>query len=411
MKLDRDMIVNRFLDYVSYDTQSSEAGSDRTPSTEKQWALAKHLAEELKEIGLSDVKLSDHAYVTATLPANVSGRPTVGFISHMDTAPDAPGGPVYPRIVRFDGNDVVLNEEKHIVFPVADFPAIQKYVGQDIIFTDGTTLLGADDKAGLTAIVTAMEYLSHHPEIPHGTIRIGFTPDEEIGNGTKYFDVKEFGADFTYTVDGGEIGGLEYETFNAANPVVTFHGRSVHTGDAKGKMVNAITLAAEWMAMLPSGEKPEYTEGREGFYHVYGIEGGVETCTLHMLVRDHDREKFNRRKQLLSDMAAFFTKKYGEGVVELVDKDVYYNMGEIMKDHMDVVDLARRAMEAVGVKPVSQPIRGGTDGAVLSFQGLPCPNLFTGGANYHGRFEYLPVPSLVKACETVVEIVKLAGEG
>ena len=291
------------------------------------------------------------------------------------------------------------------------FPEVLKYKGQDILFTDGTTLLGADDKAGITAIVSAMEYLIQHPDIAHGMIRIGFTPDEETGRSAALFDVKQFAADFAYTVDGGELGGLEYENFNAANPVITFHGRSVHTGDAKGKMVNALSIAAEWQQLLPAGEKPEYTEGHEGFFHVYKMNGDVETCTMHMLVRDHDRDRFEARKQYLRNMARFFNETYGDHTVVIKEHDVYYNMLDVIRDgHMDVVDLAKDAMKAVGITPVVAPIRGGTDGAQLSFRGLPCPNLFTGGANFHGRYEYLPVPSLVKACETVVEIAKRAAQ-
>ena len=301
---------------------------------------------------------------------------------------------------------VFMNEEKGIVFSVADFPGIERYKGQDIMMTDGTTLLGADDKAGVTAIVSAAEYLMAHPEISHGKIRLGFTPDEETGRSADRFDVKVFGADFAYTVDGGELGGLEYENFNAANPTILFHGRSVHTGDAKGKMKNAVSMAAEWQQMLPAGEKPEYTEGHEGFFHVHTVAGSVELVTMEMLVRDHDRAHFERRKALLDDMAAFFNKKYGEGSVEVHHRDVYYNMLEKIEDgNLYVVELAREAMEEIGIEPDVQPIRGGTDGARLSFMGLPCPNLFTGGANFHGRFEYLPLPSLKKAAELVLAIM------
>ena len=300
----------------------------------------------------------------------------------------------------------MLNEAKGIVFSVADFPGIERYKGQDIMMTDGTTLLGADDKAGVTAIVSAAEYLMAHPEISHGKIRLGFTPDEETGRSADRFDVKAFGADFAYTVDGGELGGLEYENFNAANPTILFHGRSVHTGDAKGKMKNAVSMAAEWQQMLPAGEKPEYTERHEGFFHVHTVAGSVELVTMEMLVRDHDRAHFERRKALLDDMAAFFNKKYGEGSVEVHHCDVYYNMLEKIEDgNLYVVELAREAMEEIGIEPDVQPIRGGTDGARLSFMGLPCPNLFTGGANFHGRFEYLPLPSLKKAAELVLAIM------
>lgn len=294
----QDKLLHRFEDYISFNTQSSEANTQASPSTPNQLVLAKHLVEELKALGLADVSLDEHGYVMATLPAN-NGKvhPVIGFISHMDTAPDAPGGPVKPVLVKdYDGKDIVLNKEQDIIFSTKDFPEVLRYKGQDILFTDGTTLLGADDKAGVTAIVTAVEYLLAHPEVKHGTLRVGFTPDEEVGRGTQYFDVAKFGADFAYTVDGGELGGLEYENFNAANAVITFHGRSVHTGSAKGKMKNALTLAGEWQQLLPAGEKPEYTEGREGFFHVYGINGNVETCRMEMLIRDHDRQKFEDRK-------------------------------------------------------------------------------------------------------------------
>ncbi|WP_278673642.1 peptidase T [Acidaminococcus fermentans] len=407
--IDEDKLVERFLKYISFDTQSDEENDTQLPSTSGQLVFARALAEELKEMGLSDISLDDQGYVMATLPASagITGS-VVGFISHMDTSPEASGEDVKPlRIQNYDGGDVLLNPEKGIVFSVKDFPEIRKYRGQDILFTDGTTLLGADDKAGVASIVTAMEYFLAHPGVPHGTLRIGFTPDEETGRSASGFDVAKFGADFAYTVDGGELGGLEYENFNADNPTVTFHGRSVHTGSAKGKMKNALTLAAEWQQALPAGEKPEYTEGYEGFFHVYKLTGDVETCRMHMLIRDHDQKRFGERKGFLDRLADFMNGKYGAGSVEVDHHDVYSNMAEKIRDgHMAVVDLAREAMAAVGVKPCIAPIRGGTDGAQLSYRGLPCPNLFTGGANFHGRFEYLPIPSLVKACETVVEIGK-----
>ena len=408
MELNMDVLVRRFKDYISFDTQSDEENEASCPSTPGQMVLAKHLAEELKDIGLSEVELDNHGYIMATLPENgVSGAPVVGFIAHVDTSPDAAGGPIKPLVVtNYDGKDIVLNEDGPIVFRTQDFPEVRKYQGQDIMFTDGTTLLGADDKAGVTAIVSAMEYLLQHPEIKHGKIRIGFTPDEETGRSAALFDVAKFGADFGYTVDGGELGGMEYENFNAANPVITFHGRSVHPGEAKGKMINALTLAAEWQQMLPAGEKPEYTEGREGFFHVHKLSGGVEECTMNMLIRDHDRQKFESRKAYLHQLADFFNTKYGEGTVAVKSHDVYYNMLEKIEDgNMFVVELARQAMIGAGVTPDIQPIRGGTDGAQLSFRGLPCPNLFTGGANFHGRFEYLPLESLAKAAETVLGIV------
>lgn len=408
MEIKMETVVKRFRDYISFNTQSDEANDKECPSTPGQMVLAKHLADELRSIGLTEVTVDEHGYVMATLLANNGGDgPVVGFISHLDTSPDASGGPIHEQIIHaYPGGDIVLNKEKGIVFSVADFPGIERYKGQDIMMTDGTTLLGADDKAGVTAIVSAAEYLMAHPEISHGKIRLGFTPDEETGRSADRFDVKVFGADFAYTVDGGELGGLEYENFNAANPTILFHGRSVHTGDAKGKMKNAVSMAAEWQQMLPAGEKPEYTEGHEGFFHVHTVAGSVELVTMEMLVRDHDRAHFERRKALLDDMAAFFNKKYGEGSVEVHHRDVYYNMLEkIENGNLYVVELAREAMEEIGIEPDVQPIRGGTDGARLSFMGLPCPNLFTGGANFHGRFEYLPLPSLKKAAELVLAIM------
>ncbi len=413
LELSMETLVKRFKDYISYNTQSDEDNDKECPSTPGQMVFAKHLAEELKDIGLSDVTLDAHGYIMATLPANDGGAgKTVGFISHLDTAPDAPGGPMHPRIVKdYDGKDIMLNEKENVILSPNEFPELLDYKGQDIMVTDGLTLLGADDKAGLTAIVTAAEYLVNHPEVQHGTIRIGVTPDEETGRSATLFDVEKFGADFAYTVDGGAIGGLEYETFNAANPIITFHGRSVHTGDAKGKMLNALTLAAEWQNLLPAGEKPEYTEGYEGFFHVYKISGGVETCTMHMLVRDHDRAKFEERKAFLDKLAAFFNERYGAGTVEVTPHDVYYNMREKIEDgNMYVVDLAKEAMREAGIEPVISPVRGGTDGSQLSFRGLPCPNLFTGGLNYHGRYEYLPLPSLKAAGETTLYLMVLAGK-
>lgn len=346
--------------------------------------------------------------IMATLPANGGGQaPVVGFIAHLDTSPDAAGGPVRPRVVTaYDGGDIVLNAAQGIVLSPREFPELAAYRGQDILVTDGMTLLGADDKAGITAIVSAAEYLLCHPEIRHGKIRLGFTPDEETGRSALRFDVEQFAATFAYTVDGGAIGGLEYETFNASNPVVIFHGCNVHTGDAKGKMRNALSMAAKWQAMLPEGEKPEYTEGREGFFHVYKLEGTVERCTMHMLVRDHDRKRFEARKAYLAHLADCFNVSYGAGTVELTMPDVYYNMRDkIMPAHEQVVALAARAMREAGVEPAVMPIRGGTDGAQLSYRGLPCPNIFTGGLNYHSRYEYLPLPSLKAAAETVLHLM------
>ncbi len=410
MEIEMETLVKRFRDYISFDTQSDESSAS-CPSTAKQLVLAKHLAEELKNIGLEEVTLDENGYIMATLPANgVEGAPVVGFIAHMDTSPDASGADIHEQIIHYEGGDILLNPEKRIVFSVKDFPEIEKYKGQDIMMTDGTTLLGADDKAGITSIVSAAEYLLHHPEIKHGKIRLGFTPDEEIGRSANLFDVEKFGADFAYTIDGGELGGLEYENFNAANPSIHIHGRSVHTGSGKGKMKNAVSIAAEWQMMLPAGEKPEYTEGHEGFYHVHKIKGGVEEVTMGMLIRDHDKEHFAARKAYLDKMAAFLNEKYGEGTVEVEHRDIYHNMLEKIADgNMYIVELAHDAMEAAGVEPKVAPIRGGTDGARLSFRGLPCPNIFTGGANFHGRFEYLPLESLQKAADVTLAIMVKAG--
>ena len=408
MQIAMEQLLSRFEKYISFNTQSAEEKMDICPSTSGQMIFARALAAELRELGLSEVTLDDHGYLMATLPANGGGQaPVVGFIAHLDTSPDAAGGPVRPRVVTaYDGGDIVLNAAQGIVLSPREFPELAAYRGQDILVTDGMTLLGADDKAGITAIVSAAEYLLCHPEIRHGKIRLAFTPDEETGRSALRFDVEKFAAAFAYTVDGGAIGGLEYETFNASNPVVVFHGCNVHTGDAKGKMRNALSMAAKWQAMLPEGEKPEYTEGREGFFHVYKLEGTVERCTMHMLVRDHDRKRFEARKAYLAHLADCFNVSYGAGTVELTMPDVYYNMRDkIMPAHEQVVALAARAMREAGVEPAVMPIRGGTDGAQLSYRGLPCPNIFTGGLNYHSRYEYLPLPSLKAAAETVLHLM------
>ena len=402
-----DTLVKRFRDYISFDTQSDEENDKECPSTAKQLVLAKHLVEELQGLGLADASMDDHGYVMVTLPANgCAAAPVVGFISHMDTSPDASGKDVKARIVKaYDGKDILLNAEENILLSPLQFPELQDYAGQDLMVTDGTTLLGADDKAGICAIISAVEYLVQHPEIQHGVIRIGFTPDEETGRSADLFDVKKFGADFAYTVDGGALGGIEYENFNAANATVHFHGIGVHTGDAKHKMINALTIASEWQQMLPVGERPEHTEGYEGFYHIHKVNGDVENVAMMMLIRDHDRARFEQRKEFLQNLATLLNQKYGEGSVEVDCKDVYYNMKEKMEPAMYVVELAERAMRSIGVEPVCAPIRGGTDGARLSFMGLPCPNLFTGGHNFHGKYEYLPLQSLQKAAGTVLGII------
>ena len=401
-------LTERFLKYVSFCTTSDEE-TNMTPSTPGQMEFAKYLANELKEIGLQEVTLDDNGYVMATLPANVEGKPTIGFIAHMDTAPDASGKNVKARIIEnYDGNDIVLNSEKNIIFEVAKYPEILDYKGQDIIVTDGTTLLGADDKAGLAEIVTACEYLLHHPEIQHGKIRVGFTPDEEIGQGADHFDVAKFGCDFAYTMDGGAIGELEYENFNAAGCKVKVHGVNVHPGYGYHKMINSMRIANHFAIMLPRWETPEHTQGYEGFYHLIAMNGSVEETTLQYIIRDHDRARFESRKREIEHLARKINQEYGEGTVEVEIRDQYYNMREKVEPVMHIVTLVEEAMKEVGVTPKVQPIRGGTDGARLSFEGLPCPNIFAGGVNFHSRFEYLPIPSMQKAMEVILQIVQKA---
>lgn len=400
-------VVDRFLKYVTFATQSDEE-SGITPSTSGQRVFAEALVKELEALGLEEISLDDNSYLMATLPSNMEDKevPTIGFISHLDTSPDMSGEGVKPRIVSYTGGDIVLNETENIVLSPRMFPEMEQYIGQDLIVTDGTTLLGADDKAGVAAIISAVAYLKEHPEIKHGKIRIGFTPDEEIGAEADHFDVEKFGCEFAYTVDGGEIGELEYENFNAAAAKVVFSGRNVHPGTAKDKMVNASLLAVEFASMLPADQRPETTEGYEGFFHLTTMVGSVEQAVLQYIVRDHSRELFEQKKQLLEQITAQLNKKY-PGMVSLEMHDQYYNMREIVEPKKYIVDLASEAMEAVGVKPQIKPIRGGTDGARLSFMGLPCPNLFTGGHNFHGRYEYIPIPSLQKSMETVVKIAEL----
>lgn len=405
-------LVDRFLEYVKFDTQSDEL-TNLTPSTPGQMIFARHLKDELKRIGLSDVVLDDNGYLMATLPGNIEGAdvPTVGFIAHLDTSPDMSGRHVAPRIVEnYDGGDIVLNSAAGVVLSPADFPELLHYKGQALIVTDGKTLLGADDKAGVAEIITAMEYLLAHPEIKHGPVRVAFNPDEEIGRGAHKFDVPAFGADFGYTMDGGEIGELEFENFNAAVAKVSFKGRNVHPGYAKHKMVNSMRIANQFMIMLPRWETPEHTEGYEGFYHLVGMEGTVEQATLTYIIRDHDRDRFERRKKELEHLARKINNEF-PGCCEIEINDQYYNMREKIEPVMFIIDLARQAMENVGVVPKVQPIRGGTDGAQLSFKGLPCPNIFAGGLNFHGRYEFVPIPSMEKAMDTIVEICRLVGTG
>ena len=401
-------ITERFLKYVSFCTTSDEE-TNMTPSTPGQMEFAKYLANELKEIGMQEVTLDDNGYIMATLPANVEGKPTIGFIAHMDTAPDASGKNVKARIVEnYDGQDIVLNLEKNIIFEVEKYPEILDYKGQDIIVTDGTTLLGADDKAGLAEIVSACEYLINHPEIKHGKIRVGFTPDEEIGQGADHFDVKKFGCDWAYTMDGGAIGELEYENFNAAGCKVKVHGVNVHPGYGYHKMINSMRIANHFATMLPRWETPEHTQGYEGFYHLIAMNGSVEETTLQYIIRDHDRARFESRKREIEHLARKINQEYGEGTIEVELRDQYYNMREKVEPVMHIVTLVEEAMKEVGVTPRVQPIRGGTDGARLSFEGLPCPNIFAGGVNFHSRFEYLPIPSMEKAMQVILQIVQKA---
>ncbi len=406
-----ETVVDRFLRYVRIDTQSDEHSSS-VPSTDKQWALARLLVQELETLGLEDVSVDDRCYVMATLPANTDRpAPVLGLIAHMDTSPDFSGTDVSPQIHRnYDGGEIILNEKKQIVLSPADFPELLEYTGQDLITTDGTTLLGADDKAGVAEIMTALAFLQEHPEIPYGTVKVAFTPDEEIGRGADHFDVNKFGADFAFTVDGGELGELEYENFNAALATVTFTGRNVHPGTAKDKMINSMHVATEFNTLLPPHERPEHTEGYEGFYHLIDMQGTVERTVMRYLVRDHDRQRFEERKKYLRQVASLLREKYGKKSVSLRIKDQYYNMKEKIGPVSYIIDLAREAMEECGVTPKVKPIRGGTDGARLSYMGLPTPNLFTGGHNFHGRYEFIPVPSMEKATEVIVKIVEKSGK-
>ena len=405
-----EKLLNRFLRYVSFDTQSDEL-TNMTPSTPGQMIFARELEKELQQIGLTEITLDENGYLMATLPANSDKPlPTVGFIAHLDTSPDCSGRKVSPRIVeKYDGGDIVLNAEDNVLLRPDEFPELLHYTGQDIVVTDGKTLLGADDKAGVAEIVSAMEYLLAHPEIKHGRIRIGFTPDEEIGQGADKFDVKRFDAAWAYTMDGGEIGELEYENFNAASARITFKGRNVHPGYAKHKMINALRVAAQYAIMLPRWETPEHTEGYEGFYHLISCEGTVEKTVLGYIIRDHDRDRFERRKKEFEHLVRKINKEFPD-CASLEIKDQYYNMREKIEPVIHIIDLAQEAMTNVGVTPVIVPVRGGTDGARLSFEGLPCPNIFAGGVNFHGRYEFVPVPSMVKARDVIVEIARLVAE-
>jgi len=408
-----ESILDKFLRYVKIDT-ASDPDSESQPSTNKQLALSSLLVEELKALGVSDVTLDEYGYVMATIPSNLPEGKTakkIGFIAHVDTAPDASGANVNPQIIKdYDGTDILINSEKQLSLKVADFPELLKYKGQTIITTDGTTLLGADDKAGVAEIMYGVQYIMMHPEFLHGEIKIGFTPDEEIGRGVDKFDVERFGAEYAYTFDGGEIGELEYENFNAAGAKVYIQGCNIHPGYAKDKMVNAILLASEFNSLLPVNQRPEFTQHYEGFFHIVRFDGTVEQAMIQYIIRDHSFEKFEEKKSLIQKCIDFMNEKYGAGTFKLDMKDQYYNMRKEVEPHYHIVEKAVRAMEMAGVKPHIKPIRGGTDGARLSFMGLPCPNIFAGGHNFHGKFEYIPLESMEKASEIMLNLIKLYAE-
>jgi len=400
-------LKDRFLKYVSFDTQSDE-NSETFPSTEKQKVLLKYLAEEMTALGLTEVEMDEYGYVMGTIPATpgYEDRPVIGFIAHVDTSPDMSGANVHPQIIeQYDGGDIRLNEQ--LMMTVKDFPELSFFKGHTLITTDGTTLLGADDKAGVAEIMTAAEYLMQHPEVAHGKIRIGFTPDEEVGRGVDFFNVEKFGAKFAYTIDGGFEGELEYENFNAAAAKIAIQGRNVHPGYAKDKMINPLQVAAEVNALLPAWERPEHTDGYEGFYHLVGWSGSVENAEISYIVRDHDREKFEAKKRFITGVVELLARKYGEGVLTLTLKDQYYNMREMVEPHPEVIEKAFEAMKQAGVTPIVRPIRGGTDGARLSYMGLPCPNLFTGGMNFHGKFEYCSLDTMQRAQQTILNLIQL----
>jgi tripeptide aminopeptidase len=403
-------VIDRFLRYVKYETTSDDS-SNTVPSTNNQLEFAKILGKELIEIGLKDVSVDKRGYVMATLPSNINENvPTIGFIAHMDTSPDMFGKNVNPRIINgYNGEDILLNEEKNIILSTKDFPEIKNYIGMNLITTDGTTLLGADDKAGIAEIITAIEHLIENPSIPHGTIKIGFTPDEEIGRGADYFDVEKFNADFAYTVDGGPIGELEYENFNAATAKISIQGRNVHPGTAKNKMINSMLIGMELNSMLPVNERPEYTDEYEGFYHLVGFNGSVEETSFAYIIRDHCKDNFERKKNTLTEIVNLLNYKYNN-IITLEITDSYYNMKEKIEPVMYIVDIAKKAMEDLGIQPLITPIRGGTDGARLSYMGLPCPNIFTGGHNYHGKFEYIPTFAMEKSVEVILKIIELSQE-
>ncbi|MGB5419472.1 peptidase T [Algibacter sp.] len=406
--ISKEHIIKRFISYVTVDTES-DPSSETTPSTKKQWDLANKLADELKAIGMQDVNIDDNAYIMATLPSNVDHEvPTIGFISHFDTSPDFTGANVNPQIIeKYNGKDIILNEAEDIILSPDYFEDLLLYKGQTLITTDGTTLLGADDKAGICEIISAMEYLIQHPEIKHGTIRVGFTPDEEIGRGAHKFDVKKFGADWAYTMDGSQIGELEYENFNAASAVVKIKGKIVHPGYAKDKMINSMYIATEYINSLPRLETPEHTEGYQGFFHLHDMEGHVEETILKYIIRDHDMGHFEARKEVMIKLTNELNSQYGREVITIEIKDQYFNMREKIEPVMHIVDFAEKAMKKLNIEPLIKAIRGGTDGSQLSYMGLPCPNIFAGGHNFHGRYEYVPVESMIKATEVICKIAEL----
>jgi len=407
----KETVLNKFLRYVAIDTQSNDS-SNTQPSTAKQLNLSKLLVKELKAMGIKDVTIDKYGYVMATIPANTKKKiPVIGFIAHVDTAPDMSGANIKPQIIEnYNGKDILLNKEKKITLSRKDFPELTNFKGKTLITTDGTTLLGADDKAGIAEIMWAAEYILKHPEIKHGTIKVGFTPDEEIGRGVDNFDVKKFGADYAYTMDGGALGELEYENFNAASAKIKIQGCNIHPGYAKDKMINAILVAMELNSLLPVNERPEFTEHYDGFFHVVHIGGSVENSSLQYIIRDHDRKKFEQKKKLIKDCVDFLNKRYGKDVLILELKDQYYNMKEMVEPHYHIVETAFKAMEQAGIEPNVKPIRGGTDGARLSFMGLPCPNIFAGGHNFHGKYEFVAVESMEKATEVILNIVKIYAE-
>ena len=406
--INKAQLIKRFISYITIDTES-DPNSDTTPSTAKQWDLAHLLVQELKTIGMSDVTIDDNAYIMATLPSNVDyDVPVIGFVSHFDTTPDFTGANVNPQIIEnYDGKAIILNANDNIILSPDYFEDLLLYKGQTLITTDGTTLLGADDKAGITEIISAMEYLIKHPEIKHGTIKIGFTPDEEIGRGAHKFDVEKFGADWAYTMDGSQIGELEYENFNAAGATVTIKGKIVHPGYAKGKLINSMYIATEFINSLPQMETPEHTEGYQGFFHLYNINGSVEETQLQYIIRDHDMDHFQARKEVMRTISKTINEHYGREVITIDIKDQYFNMKEKIVPVMHIVTIAEDAMKSLNIEPLIKPIRGGTDGSQLSFMGLPCPNIFAGGHNFHGRYEYVPVESMIKATEVICKIAEL----